>query len=302
MFERYTEKAKRVIFFARYEASQFGSLCIDTEHLLLGLLREDKALTNRFLRSYPVESIRKQIEQHTMIGEKVSTSVDLPVSNECKRALGYAVEEADRLGHQSIGTEHLLLGLLREEKCYAADILHERGLRLSAVREALAQGPSAEELVEDEPVLKAPDRLRHNRIRDFIVFRLRQFLETSPLGEVVVNTEFQLRPQANAVRVPDVAFVTAEQIKEVNADLPVSSPPTLAIEIVSPDDGAADLVEKIDEYLRAGALSVWVIYPNMLEAHIFRSGANPRILRNQELLSDEKLLPGFSLPLNAIFD
>ena len=66
MFERYTEKARRVIFFARYEASQFGSPYIETEHLLLGLLREDKALTNRFLRGHgKVEDIRKQIEdQH----------------------------------------------------------------------------------------------------------------------------------------------------------------------------------------------------------------------------------------------
>ena len=114
MFERYTEKARRVIFFARYEASQFGSPYIETEHLLLGLLREDKALTNRFLRSHAsVESIRKQIEAHTTIREKVSTSVDLPLSNECKRVLAYAAEEAERLGHKHIGTEHLLLGLLR---------------------------------------------------------------------------------------------------------------------------------------------------------------------------------------------
>src|ERR1044072_5926807 len=132
MFERYTEKARRVIFFARYEASQFGSPYIETEHLLLGLLREDKALTNRFLRSHAsVESIRKQIEGHTTIREKVSTSVDLPLSNECKRVLAYAAEEAERLSHKHIGTEHLLLGLLREEKCFAAEILHERGLRLS---------------------------------------------------------------------------------------------------------------------------------------------------------------------------
>src|SRR6267143_2084287 len=115
MFERYTEKARRVIFFARYEASQFGSPYIETEHLLLGLLREDKALTNRFLRSHAsVESIRKQIEGHTTIREKVSTSVDLPLSNECKRVLAYAAEEGERLSHKHIGTEHLLLGLLSE--------------------------------------------------------------------------------------------------------------------------------------------------------------------------------------------
>ena len=138
MFERYTEKARRVIFFARYEASQFGSPYIETEHLLLGLLREDKALTNRFLRQHSsVDSIRKQIEGHTTIREKVSTSVDLPLSNECKRVLAYAAEEAERLSHKHIGTEHLLLGLLREEKCFAAEILHERGLKLQTIREEM---------------------------------------------------------------------------------------------------------------------------------------------------------------------
>ena len=140
MFERYTEKARRVIFFARYEASQFGSPFIETEHLLLGLLREDKALTNRFLRSHAsIESIRKQIEGRTPIREKVSTSVDLPLSQECKRVLAYAAEEAERLAHKHIGTEHLLLGLLREDKSFAAEILHERGLRLSTLREELSR-------------------------------------------------------------------------------------------------------------------------------------------------------------------
>jgi len=107
---------------------------------LLGLLREDKALTNRFLRSHAsIESIRKQIEGRTPIREKVSTSVDLPLSQECKRVLAYAAEEAERLAHKHIGTEHLLLGLLREDKSFAAEILHERGLRLSTLREELSR-------------------------------------------------------------------------------------------------------------------------------------------------------------------
>src|SRR6202022_2465977 len=103
MFERYTEKARRVIFFAGYEASQFGSPYIETEHLLLGLLREDKPLTFRFLRSHAsVESIRKQIEGHITIREKVSTSVDLPLSNECKRVLAYADEEVGRFCQNTV--------------------------------------------------------------------------------------------------------------------------------------------------------------------------------------------------------
>jgi ATP-dependent Clp protease ATP-binding subunit ClpC len=157
MFERYTEKARRVIFFARYEASQFGSPYIETEHLLLGLLREDKALTNRFLRQHSsVDSIRKQIEAHTTIREKVSTSVDLPLSNECKRVLAYASEEAERLGHKHIGTEHLLLGLLREEKCFASEILAERGLKLAAIREELQR-------TTQEKAAQPPQRAAANR-------------------------------------------------------------------------------------------------------------------------------------------
>ena len=140
MFERYTEKARRVIFFARYEASQFGSPYIETEHLLLGIIREDKALANRFLRS-GVASIRKQVESQTTAGEKTSTSVDLPLSNESKRVLAYAAEEAERLAHKHIGPEHLLLGLLREEKCFAAQILTERGVQLREAREDLARQP-----------------------------------------------------------------------------------------------------------------------------------------------------------------
>jgi len=148
MFERYTEKARRVIFFARYEASQFGSPSIETEHLLLGLMREDKSLTNRFLRSHSsIESIKKEIEGRTIIREKVSTSIDLPLSAECKRILAYSADEAERLRHRHIGTEHLLLGILREDKCLAAEILHERGLRLGVIREELsktqAEKPSA---------------------------------------------------------------------------------------------------------------------------------------------------------------
>ena len=155
MFERYTEKARRIIFFARYEASQFGSPYIETEHLLLGLLREDKALTNRFLRSHAsVESIRKQIEGHTSIREKVSTSVDLPLSNESKRVLAYAAEEAERLSDKHIGTEHLFLGLLREEESFAAQIMMERGVRLSKAREELARQPQEATLAQSRPVRK----------------------------------------------------------------------------------------------------------------------------------------------------
>src|SRR5215216_4612659 len=141
MFERYTERARRVLFFARYEASQLGSISIETEHLLLGLIREGKGLTSRiFARSHlSLENIRKEIEGRTVFREKVSTSVEIPFSAETKRVLQFAADEADRLLHNYIGTEHLLLGILREERSVAASILMEKGMRLQSVREDIQQ-------------------------------------------------------------------------------------------------------------------------------------------------------------------
>jgi len=141
MFERYTERARRVLFFARYEASQLGSISIETEHLLLGLIREGKGLTSRiFARSHlSLETIRKEIEGRTVFREKVSTSVEIPFSTETKRVLQHAAEEADRLLHNYIGTEHLLLGILREDRSVAASILSEKSMRLSTVREDIVQ-------------------------------------------------------------------------------------------------------------------------------------------------------------------
>jgi ATP-dependent Clp protease ATP-binding subunit ClpC len=142
MFERYTERARRVIFFARYEASQLGSQSIETEHLLLGLIREGKGLTSRLFgkSNVSMEAIRKAVEGRAPYrGDKISTSVDIPLSLESRRVLGYAAEEAERMLHSYIGTEHILLGLLREDRSVAASILAERGMRLAPTREEIVQ-------------------------------------------------------------------------------------------------------------------------------------------------------------------
>ncbi len=155
MFERYTEKARRVIFFARYEASQLGTTTIETEHILLGLLREDRVLTNRFLRTYgAAEAIRREIERRTFPREKLSSTVDLPLSREAKRVLNYAAEEAERVGQRFIGTEHLLLGLLREQHSYGAELLRDQGLHYHLVREELMRQMSRERVQSQQ---KKPD-------------------------------------------------------------------------------------------------------------------------------------------------
>jgi len=140
MFERYTESARRVIFFARYEASLAGTQAIDPEHLLLGITREDKSLLKQLLPNGSIDKMRSRIMQHLPGHEAIPTAVELPLAPETKRVLHYAHEESDRLSDRHIGTEHLLLGLMREERSIAARVLNELGVRLGAVREACGDG------------------------------------------------------------------------------------------------------------------------------------------------------------------
>ena len=153
MFERYNEKARRAIFFARYEASQFGSPYIESEHLLLGVLHENKPFADQFLRcDAATESFRKQIGEHTGPREKLSTAVDLPLSSEVKRVLANAAEEAEGEPHRNIGPEHLLVGLLLEEKCFAAEMLAQRGVQLDVVRAEIRR------LAEQQGTAQRPER------------------------------------------------------------------------------------------------------------------------------------------------
>jgi ATP-dependent Clp protease ATP-binding subunit ClpC len=142
MFERYTEKARRVIFFARYEALQYGSHTIAPEHVLLGLMREDKTMAARFFpyrSNASVDTIRREVEMRIILRERIPQSVELQLSPETKRILAFANEESERLKMRNIGTEHLLLGILREERSIASEILFEQGVRLPSVREEVAR-------------------------------------------------------------------------------------------------------------------------------------------------------------------
>jgi uncharacterized protein (TIGR03435 family) len=141
MFERFTEQARRVLFFAREEASQLGSIRIDTEPLLLGLVREGKGLTNRLFADAGIalDDIRHEVLRRVPARSKTSTSAEIPFSAAAQRVLQHSAEEADRLLHDYLGTEHLLLGLLSEQGSVAADVLTSRGLRLDRVREQIVK-------------------------------------------------------------------------------------------------------------------------------------------------------------------
>lgn len=189
MFERYTESARRVLFFARYEASALGGLSIEADHILLGLTREAKGLVCEVfaLSHVSLKQIRQEVEGRAQSGNKVPTSVEIPFSEDAKRTLLFAAEEADRLAHPHIATEHLLLGLLHEGTSPAAKTLAAQGLRLERVREEIirlneptgvtpTRFTEAHELVEriKERVQLLPDALLDaDRCRELIQLILR---------------------------------------------------------------------------------------------------------------------------------
>ncbi len=137
MFEKYNEKARRALFFARYEASKLGSRVIESEHILLGVLREGEETIKEIFSRFNVkaEQIRREVEGDRLFVDRISSSAELPLSEESKKILAYAAHEAESMLHQYVGTEHLLIGILRVESSTAARILTAKGLNVYGVRE-----------------------------------------------------------------------------------------------------------------------------------------------------------------------
>jgi ATP-dependent Clp protease ATP-binding subunit ClpC len=137
MFEKYNEKARRALFFARYEASKLGSKVIESEHLLLGILREGEDIIKEIFGRFNVkpEEVRREIEGDRIFVERISSTAELPLSEESKKILAYASHEAESMMHPYVGTEHLLIGLLRVDGCVAGRLLTARGFNLYGVRE-----------------------------------------------------------------------------------------------------------------------------------------------------------------------
>jgi ATP-dependent Clp protease ATP-binding subunit ClpC len=140
MFERYTDAARRTLFFARYETAELGGMTIEAEHLLLALLRADKGPTPHLfaVADLSYAGARAKIREHLSVREQVPGSVELPFSQHTERILQYATDEADRLDHKYIGTGHLLAGILGEGGSFAAGILRTHGMSVENVRRHVA--------------------------------------------------------------------------------------------------------------------------------------------------------------------
>lgn len=151
MFEHYTEKARRVIFFARFEASQYGSPAIECEHLLLGLVREERSL-RRWVPKFGAETIQQSVKDHLPKQNPISLSVDFPLSPAAQSVLTHAAEEAERLGDKNIDSEHVLLALLGDRDSFTSKLLLEAGANAGRIRQYHAKRP-----ISPKPWASYPD-------------------------------------------------------------------------------------------------------------------------------------------------
>lgn len=141
MFNRFTERARRVILLAKEEAKRFNHDYIGTEHLLLGLIREGEGVAAAVLMSLGLDptKIRMEVEKLVQPGPSAVVSGDIPFTPKAKKAIELSMEEARQLGHNYIGTEHLLLGLIKEGEGVASEVLTNLGLDAAKVRDEVMQ-------------------------------------------------------------------------------------------------------------------------------------------------------------------
>src|SRR5215208_1314526 len=137
MFERFTDRARKVMALANQEAQRFNHEYIGTEHILLGLVKEGSGVGANVLKNLDVDlrKVRLEVEKLVKSGPDMVTMGKLPQTPRAKKVIEYAIEEARNLNHNYVGTEHLLLGLLREHDGAAAQVLRNLGLKLEEVRE-----------------------------------------------------------------------------------------------------------------------------------------------------------------------
>jgi len=152
------------------------------------------------------------------------------------------------------------------------------------------------ELNEGELITMPPPRPRHGSCQVAIAAALRGFATARDRGTVYVESGYRLTP--HTLRGPDVSFVRKSRLQD--PDEYFDGAPDLAIEIVSPGDDASDLREKVKQYLDAGALAVWVVYPRTEQVEIYTPGNTARILGMEDTLEAPELLPGFKLPVRTI--
>jgi ATP-dependent Clp protease ATP-binding subunit ClpC len=163
VFERFTDRSRKVIVLAQEEARMLGHNYIGTEHILLGLVHEGEGVAARALDSLGIslDSVRREVQEIIGVGETAATG-HIPFTPRAKKVLELALREALQFGHNYIGTEHILLGMIRQGEGVAAEVLEQLGAELHRVRQVVVQllsgyqAGTVQELIPEEPRPSGP--------------------------------------------------------------------------------------------------------------------------------------------------
>jgi hypothetical protein len=221
-----------------------------------------------------IEAIRRTIEQRSPVREKVSTSVDLPLSHESKRVLAYGAEESERMNHKEIGTVHLLAGLLREEKCFGAELLREQGLTLESVREKAG--------------VREPPAAQGGSIGGLYGW----------IAELEARKDIWIADRANIGRsTADFAIYAGDPPKESELEERRLQVPFLCIDVIR-GHFFSEVRRRSEDYIAEGVAEVWLLDPGFRRAYTVTKTEGLRVFKDQVLRIAD---PPLEMDLRKIF-
>lgn len=326
MFDRFTDRARKVMALANHEAQRLNHAYIGTEHILVGLVKEGSGVGANVLKNLDVDlcMVRQGVDKLVTSGPNMVTMGKLPQMPRAKMVIEHAINEAHLLKASHVGTEHLLLGLLREREGVAAQVLMNLGLKIDQIREdvLLLLGP---DVLPDsgavyEPVAAAagnigrrevtkgdlhglgPATFEHGRTVTRIIAILELYVSEHLLGAVIAGAGFVLSRNPDMLQAPDVAFVRAERAPQAPLHGYFDGAPDLAVEVLLPDDHPDEISAAVEQWLTTGCRLVWVIDPRNHTVTAHTPDRPAKVLTGADDLSVSDIIPGFASPVSRLFE
>lgn len=311
MFERFTAKAYRTIVLAQGEGERLGHQFVGTEQILIGLIAEGNGLAAKVLKSCGVTLEAAQIEVEKIIGRGAGIQgIEYPFTPKGKQVLDFAVEESQNLGYTYIGTEHLLLGVLRVTDGVAVRVLEKLGVNLENLRQEVLReisalnippetiSPSRDFGSRDDLSDSPPDFTSGEISARFCAF-LFSWVEPRKLGHIIGSRGgFQL-PNGD-ILAPRISFFSRERLKRVPRTYP-ELVPDLAVEIKSAFDRLVSVQQTIQRFLDLGVKVALLIDPDAQTVSVHRPSSGVMVLGNGEKLTVSELFPGWELTVSEIW-
>lgn len=311
MFERFTAKAHRAIVLAQGEGERLGHQCVGTEQILIGLIAEGNGLAAKALKSCGVNLETAQTQVENIMGRGAGVQgIEYPFTEKGKQVLDFAVEESQKLGHTFIGTEHLLLGVLRVTDGVAVQVLENLNINLDNLKQELHReiktlnivaatiNPS-KDLNRDDDLNESPPDFTSGEISTRFCAFLFSWVEPRKIGYIIGSKGgFQL-PNGE-IAAPRISFFSRERLKRVPRTYP-ELVPDLVVEIKSAFDRLVSVQKTVKRFLDMGVKVGLLIDPDSQTIAIYRPNSEVQVLENGQKLTVADLFPGWELLVSDLW-